>query len=97
MYDSKDLVSSVPGTRKYYLSVRLNEVDLERYSAILDYYRLGPAHYEGNRSDRFRELLEEFWYGLLEEDVQRTMRIHLGVVTRPPLWKRDLGGEAESG
>ena len=85
----KDVVATTTGPRKYWLSVRLNEIDLRRYSAILDHYKLGPSQYEGSRSDRFRELLEEFSYGLLDEDAHMTMPMHLGTVIRPPLWRRD--------
>ena len=85
----KDVVATTKGPRKYWLSVRLDENDVRMYSAILDHYRLGPSQYEGNRSDRFRELLEEFSYGILDEYTHMTMPLHLGTVIRPPLWRRD--------
>lgn len=92
MYDSKELVSTVPGVRKYYLSVRLNELDLERYLTILEWYRLDPATYEADdRSERFRELLDRFSHGL--GDFGDVPEHYLTMtVTRPPQWKRRRDG-----
>ena len=89
VYDSKDLVSSVPGPRKYYLSVRLNEEDLGRYLTILEWYSLNPVSYQAdNRSEGFRELLERFCQGLADYgDIPESY--YEAIVTRPPKWKRE--------
>ena len=92
VYDSKDVVSIVPGIRKYYLSVRLNEEDLGKYLTILEWYGLTPAEWEADsRSERFRELLDRFSHGL--GDYGDVPEHYLtATVTRPPQWKRDAGG-----
>lgn len=88
MYNSKDMVSTVPGARKYYLSVRLDEVDLGKYLVLLQWYGLDPAQYEAdNRSERFRELLDKFCEGLGDYgDIPE--EYYDALITRPPLWKR---------
>jgi len=88
--DSKDLVSTVPGPRKYFLSVRLNEEDISRYLAILDWYGLAPHQYGAdNRSERFRMLLEKFCVGVYDwEGTGMPPDYYEAIVTRPPKWKR---------
>lgn len=91
MYDNKELVSTVPGARKYYLSVRLNKEDIGKYLFILKWYGLDPASYEAdNRSERFRMLLEKFCVGVYDwEGTGMPESYYEPIVTRPPLWRRN--------
>ena len=61
--------------------------------AILEHYHLDPSQYEGNRSERFRELLDKFSIGVYDwKGTGLPASYYEAIVTRPPEWRRNKDG-----
>ena len=68
--------------RKYFLSVRLSNLEVKRYAKMLEWFQIDHDDENLCASDRFRMLLDKFCAGM--EVLEGPMKVFEQFLRRPP-------------